>query len=434
MDFVRMPAEILEKILRLCPSEMVPDLTLVCVRFNEVIGDSVKLMENFDVNWRKDKALDMRPLIESTRKYGSVGVFELIGIRPNLAQFIQNHSKTLTTISFNDCAMTSSELQSILYQVKGNLAEFNIYDVNFEVDSEIVPIEMPKLTKLDWMYIRGDGIASIVKIFHGAKIKRFSYEDDWEMSDEEITNFACFLLSQPAITDMNITSNVSLKLFDNRDFANSAPFQLQSFFVWINGNAPDSLTASPQVYTSIMHFLQKQQSSLRTLTLARCLIPPAMVRAVLELELNDLRLVDAKFSSIPDLTNVANTSIEKIFISIQQNISHSTEMGLCSVFRYCRNLRKIRYSCVDITFNMSVTMSYEMPKLDTLEFFRCQLEPFYYSTLKKLKIRSCDIEETTRLVRVNRQLEILHVPSQFRYDGGFIDGINETNVKSIRYV
>lgn len=283
------------------------------------------------------------------------------------------------------------------------------------------------------MYARGDGIASIIKIFQGAKAERLSYEDNWEMSYEDIANFAEFLKSQPTLTDINMTSNVSSKLFANRDFASSAPFKLESFFVWINGNGPDGFVAGPQVYKGISHFIKMQKSSLRTLTLARCNIPARMVRKVIELDLKDVRFVDAKFDGEVDLSGVENHSIEHAFISLHEEMDEPTDMGLSRVFKSCKNLKKIRFSCVEIAFEMSVAMAFDMPNLQTLSFFRCELKPIYYSSLKNLKIRDCDVEEVTRLVRVNRHLETLHVPSSFRFDDDFVRGVDETAVKSIEW-
>jgi len=78
------------------------------------------------------------------------------------------------------------------------------------------------------------------------------------MSDDDIANATEFLMSQPALTFLHITSN-SWKLFVNPDFANSAPFKLQTFSS--RESRPEEPVVGTQFYMGIANFIKKQKST-----------------------------------------------------------------------------------------------------------------------------------------------------------------------------
>lgn len=421
-----MPSEVLEHILKFVPGYEIPDLTLVSKQFNEVISNSVKLMNNFEVQWDRSKDRgDMRPLLKSKRKYRKLNVLEITGIKPCFDRFITNHASTLTSIGFYDCAMTSTELYSILIRVASNLEEIDFCEVNFELDCDVKPIVMPKMKSMEIMYGRGDGYVSILNFFEGSKVEKFSYEDTYELDHEEAETIAAFILSLKDLTFLSLTSDVVLKVFADERFALSVTCQLEQVFLWINGPERNSdEVANDAVYRNICSFLHRQRKTLNILTLARCPVDNTMLSFVLKLDqLKDLRLVHSDFVSSEILAK-PNKTIERLFISMQEIVEVDEETVICNLLENCANIRKLRFSHCHVTFEMSMIIAYKMTHLQKLEMYQCNLEVVSFPSLKKLEILNCDLEDVTKLVRVNRHLKHLWVPFDYRNSTHFMEAVN----------
>lgn len=429
-----MSDEIIEEILLYIPGQEIPDLMVVSKKFSDVIGNSVKLMENFEVQWEKNKERgDMRPLLKSKRKYRKLQVLSVTGINRALHRFFSNHATTLTSIYFHDCAMSSTELRSILTRLAANLKEVNMCEVNFELDCDVEPIKMPQLHEMEIMYGRGDGYISILQFFSGARVKRFQYEDDYEMDPAEVKKFSEVIASFKDLDEISLSSSITQKLFSDSDFANSSKLQLKQIFLWVNGpehqNEP---LANDDVYANLQIFLENHRNTLKTLTLARSTIKDEMMTFLLQFQLKDLRLVYSDFVWRKKI-GVKNLSVKRIFISMQEIIEGDTETAVTDILKSCVSLKTLRFSCVDISFEISMVMAYHMQQLEELELYQCDFIPVTYPKLKKLEVSSCEREDVIRLIRVNRQLQNLLVPSSYRFSARFARAIDEMSVKEIVY-
>jgi F-box domain len=426
--------EILEEILLYIPKHEIPGITLVSKKFNDVISSSVKLMENFEVQWQKNKDLDMRPLLQSNRKYRRLSVIEVAGIKQNLDGFLNDHASTLTSIYFYDCSMTSTELQSILNRVAGQLKELNMCEVNFEVDGEVEAIKLKSLKQMEIMYGHGDGFVSIFPFFAGAQLEVLQYEDNYEMDELEMEEFSKFLIGQTKLKKISLTSNVTQKLFADEKFAKSCRFQCENLFLWING--PEHVEDTPAdevVYTNLIAFIKYQGASLATLTLGRFKITREMLRLLLSLQLHDLRLVSSDFTDTRKI-NVSNKSIKKIFISMLDLVDSETERVLCDILKSCKSVEKLRFSCVDVTFEMALVIAYEMKKLTRLNLYNCHFLPITFPRLSHIEVLSCETRDILRLIRVNRQLTSITVGESFIHSERFRRALDETEVHQVAYI
>lgn len=165
-DFLKLPAEILEKIFLHLPTCQILDIALVCKTFNEVIGSSIKLMNGFHLEFKKSS--DLRIFENSVRKYRSVNIENIQSVKPKLQKFLSDNSSTLTSIGLYDCSFQSSFLHKLLEAVAKNLETISMCEVNFEVDSEVVAVELPRLQYMEIMYGYGEGYSSIMNFFSNA--------------------------------------------------------------------------------------------------------------------------------------------------------------------------------------------------------------------------------------------------------------------------
>ena len=422
--------ETLEQIFLDLPVCMIPELTTVCRKFNEVVSNSVNLMKFMEVQWQKNKSLDMRPLLESTRKFRLISIIEMSRVSPSLQSFLHNHSNTLTCISFNECAMTSSELESVLKSLP-NLVELNMCEVNFEVDSEVSAVDLKELKSMETMYMYGDGLVGVLGFFATAKIERFQYEDNFEMNEEETEKFRDFLMSQQNLKKLSLTSNIAQKLLSDEKFVKLHELKCEDIFLWMNRD--DQEGGQFLQFTQLETFLWSQRNFLKTLTLGRTAIPLETLRHLLSLHLEDIRFVSCTF---PDSRKIAvtNSTVKSMFVSMMETVDTETEKVLCDIMRSCKNVEKLRFSCMDITFEMSLVIAYELKHLTKLKLYNSHLIPVTFPRLTHLEILSSGSREILRLIRVNRSLKSVTVGNSFMFSQKFFRALSETEIEEVIYV
>ncbi|KAG5684998.1 hypothetical protein PVAND_014201 [Polypedilum vanderplanki] len=185
MNICHLPDNILEKIFSEIDYYEVPNLTLVCKRFNDVIGSSSQLMKNLVIFWKKNitKKADLKLLLSSNRKYQIISIKEVVGIEQNLQNVYTKYANSLTEVQFFDCSFKSSELSATLKILQENLREIGMCKVNFEIDSIMKPIGFKKLEDMNMMYFSSNGFCKIFNLFIDCKsLKSLRCEDDCEIS------------------------------------------------------------------------------------------------------------------------------------------------------------------------------------------------------------------------------------------------------------
>jgi F-box-like len=177
MKMDKLPDEIIEIIFTKCCGSL-KNLTLVCKRFCQLIGNSEKLMDNFKVKITKEKLQiennaisNESEIMKSGRKYTNI-LCEGAEFNMNadlILKFIRNHQFTLHTIEFDCFDIKSSELMEMLQMVKDNLRSLNMTWVNLERDIEIEKIDFRKLEVLK---IPGANESHyVLQLFEDANIK-----------------------------------------------------------------------------------------------------------------------------------------------------------------------------------------------------------------------------------------------------------------------
>lgn len=427
----KLPNEVLEKILLFLPGCTIPTLTTVSSQFRDVISGSVKLMNNFEVQWQKNKKLDMRPLLESKRKYRRIHFLEVSGFKASLKKFITSHALTLTSVSFHDCFMTTSDLRNTLVQLAANLEEFNMCGVNIEADCDVEAIEMPKMREMEIMYGQYEGYTSVLPFFSGIKIRRLNYEDDFEMDREEMRKFAAFLTSLNALESLSLTRNVAQSLFASSDFTLSFKSPLKDLHLRVDSHEIRE-SAIAAVYANIRLFLASLPG-LKDLTMARCGIDEEMLNFLLSLKLQKLGLFDNDFGVVNRI-NTVNQTIKRIFLSSLATVDNATESAVCDLLQCCENVKKLQLVHLKVTTEIALTMRYHMPNLEKLVMNKCDFAVFSFPTLKHLEVTKSKKEKVILLVRVNRQLETLKVSENVYHNHRFQQAVsNELSINSIDY-
>jgi hypothetical protein len=157
--------EILEKIFLY--ADKIKELTEVCKKFNDVIGSSALLMDKLVVNWKEVKFNDVKPLLESKRKYRNIRIEE-IGLKMDLVNFLKFHN--LTELSLVNSSLSIFDCELIFKIIKENIVDLKLYDVKIWGEKETVPIDFPKLDTLYLSVVKSDKMSLIFNFFKGADI------------------------------------------------------------------------------------------------------------------------------------------------------------------------------------------------------------------------------------------------------------------------
>lgn len=283
------------------------------------------------------------------------------------------------------------------------------------------------------MYGHGDGFVSILPFFNKSELEKFQYEDDFEMNSSEMEVFTKFLIGQEKLKKLSLTRNVTQLLFANDKFCKSVKFACENIFVWMNGpEQRESPTAGDAAYVNLVEFISTQRNSLKTLTIGRSRINRELLQLLLSLPINDLRLVSPSFVDTFEL-GVTNKTVRKIFISMIEIVDSETESVLCEILRSCKSVEKLRFSCVDVTFEMELVIAYEMKNLARLNLYNCHFMPMTFPKLRHIEILSCQTRDVLRLIRVNRHLMMITVGESLMNSERFQRALDETEIIQVLY-
>lgn len=431
-----LPDEVLEKILLYLPGYDIPELAFVSKRFDEVISRSVKLMDNFEVNWENEygEFVDMSPLLVSKRKYRKLQIIAKEELDLCL-KFVSNNSKTLTKISLFDCTVKSQEIRDMLTSVAENLQEFNMCAMNITNNCDnLEPINMPELNNMEIMYGCDDGYPQILSFFKGSKVTIFNYEDDYEMSADDMKIFATFLLSLKDLKNVSLSSNVTLNLFADDQFSSSVKFSLEKVYMIFYPKEDDPDPVPDIVFAKMLTFLRTQRGTLRTLTLLGCKMDKEIIENLLRMELNDLRLVSSDFGSGFLPIAVKNSTVTRIFISSHEDVGDTAEAFICSILESCVNIKAVDFACVDITFEIALVIAYKMEKFEAMKLYNCTFIPqMSFPSMKSLEFSRCKYSHVVKMIRVNPRLQKLKVPNSYRNKISFQAVIHGMSIDEISY-
>ncbi|KAG5677597.1 hypothetical protein PVAND_007343 [Polypedilum vanderplanki] len=432
MNICDLPDHILEKIFLEIDYDEIFDLTSVCSRFNEVISSSYQLMSSFTVQWKKSmsKQVDLRPLLSSERKYQRIQIEDIVGIKPNLDKFITKHANTLSEVNLFECSFKSSEISAALEVLKDNLHLIGMCEVNFEVDSKIVPIQFKKLNYMEIMYGYGDGYCSIFNMFTGCKtVKNLTYEDNFEVTIAEAQEFSHFLSSLSGLEYLSLSYNVAQKIFLDEDFNQAVQFHLKKLFVSMNPPAHRPSTKAKRIaYEHLLNFLNKQSSSLKDLSVTHSKLTTDRLEFLLSLNVEKLGLVACDFVHRRKIF-VKNSTIKTLFISLNDDEieeNSEEESAVCELIKMCENVKHVHFTCAELNFEIGLAIRNSKSKIEKLTMYRCSFFPMNIPTLKYLDVGGLiDHEEIISLIRLNPQLEELHGPGCLRHFQKFAQAIDE---------
>lgn len=145
------------------------NLTETCKRFYAVIDSSPKLMKLFNLYWETQTDREKEQLAGSKRKFSSICIQNATGFESSFLRFLKNHSSTLTYLDICEFNVLVSEIEALLRAVSGSLEELILNEIKITRDTEVIPIELPKLGFIMYNCGSRDNDVVLFEFFKAAK-------------------------------------------------------------------------------------------------------------------------------------------------------------------------------------------------------------------------------------------------------------------------
>ena len=426
------PEEILELVFLRLPGNDIPDLTIVSPAINDVISNSVLLMKNFEIYWKKVEQ-EPKLTLKSKRKYVNFSIEDTTGATSLLLKFIESHSLTLSSLNFHQCEFERHELVRMMSLVAGSLKTLRMCFVKINGTSsslQCFKIVMPNLVEAK-LY---DGSASFFQIVEAKNLLRLECNDDHEFSSDEATHFIKFLGAIEELNSLDLFANAIKALSENPETCTTMMFKASRIELWLNEDPDDARSLNSQALTSSsIKFLQSQRSSLNDLTLCRCVLNDRDVMQIMSFTIKKLTLSGCEF--IWNRTfKVNNKTIESIIISGTDLDSDQNLHAICDIFTGCHSASSVQFSDNAIPFDLALELVYNMPQLKKLELDNCDFEPINYPTIESMEINYCEVEDIIRLIRINRHLKSLKVDRKCQDSPDFHRALAELANTEVEYI
>lgn len=202
-----LPKELLLEIFTYLPAEDLLSLTLTCHKFNEIISNNSKLLENFEIQFISDYANNEWI---GSRKYtrlfidGSWGIYFLYilkDIGPDIIDLVINCS---------DFAV--AYVKQILLMCE-NLKNLTFYNATDDSDPQDYGYPFVKYD-LDYFYFRGD--IGVFKLFIECTAKELDVRRDYDDESKDVSGLKTFLKAQKNLSDLKMENfDKTSSLFDD---------------------------------------------------------------------------------------------------------------------------------------------------------------------------------------------------------------------------
>jgi F-box domain len=421
MEFNQLSDEVLEQIFLQIPKHHLLNLTLVSPRFNNVISNSMKLLDGFRFRL---KSFEQNP---PSRKYSSVELLYQEDCK-TLEDFMTNHASTIRHMSLyfslfktgSSAAASSKALYEFLQLTADRLESLEVNDY-FDEDlsfNEFPPIKFLNLKSLSFNY----SATSILRVLHNAKLVDIIINTHNQSRSSK--EWAAFFMSQPQLRVLIINGDG----FMNEQTLGNVSFQLKDFEIRTYQDALLTLHMRP----FLEKFLQHQLLSLKDLRLYGFPLSKKILNNILSSQVETVKL-DLKKMIWDGILDTENNSIQRITI---HGCNIDSNFFICQFLRCCSQVYRIKFCDSHITPNMSLLLAYDMPSLEILNFgTNVSTEITSYQTLKCIKIGIIDedplkcIEFALMSTLANKHLEQIAVNPVMRVSDTFQEIITRFGIE-----
>jgi hypothetical protein len=409
--------ELWEKIFEELSGRELLQVFLVCKDFKGIIETSSRLMHKLNLNLTKSKSDGI--ILQSTRKYRNLTVD---GVNENLKAFLCAQSNSIENLRIANCSITTSDVQQLLEPICHIIRELSLCNVKLRANKseEVKGMNFVRLEKLRIMSCYDNTCLDALHLLQTAKLREFVYMSNHHARDE-FESLMRFLISQEELTSFCLASNVAGRLMQSEEFTNEARFRLKTFWVEYDGDN----------HGNLLKFLVKHQQTLKQLSVENLQIASDFINSLSTFnQLSALRLSNCSFK--PNQTYKVNKTVKEL--SLSPSNAASCEKEICSFLSSMQRAEKLNLSSFKITFDVALSVAYNMQCLIHLSLDKCDLNPFSFVNIKRLRFidgKRIDVMQTTL---VNRHVELLELSKDFRDDPDIRDVIDKLEMcKTVKF-
>jgi len=353
MDFL--PKELLLEIFTYLPAEDLLSLSLTCHKFNEIINNNSKLLENFEVQFISDYANNEWI---GSRKYkklfidGSSGIYFLY--------ILKDIGHEIIDLVINGHEFAVAYVKQILLMCE-NVKNLTVYNATNDSDPQDYGYPFIKYD-LDYFYFRGD--IDVFKLFVECTAKELDVRRDYDDESKDVSGLKTFLKNQKDLNDLKIENfDKTSSLFEDESLTSLnfklKNLKLKNFDDYCSYNFWEFLEIHKEslVYLEVCFVNHEAMSPFRKFRNLKTLKMYNMCSDFSELcsiETLYLKDVDGKWSE--KFTNVKN-------LVISQNVEEVVQV---------ENLKK----------------------LDNLKISNCSVPILKIPTVKRLTLKKVELEST----------------------------------------
>ncbi|KAL7013812.1 hypothetical protein ACKWTF_015598 [Chironomus riparius] len=214
-----LPQELLLEIFTYLPAEDLLSLTLTCHKFNEIISNNSKLLENFEIQFISDYANNEWI---GSRKYTRFFIDGFSGIY--FLYILKDIGHDIDTLVINCSEFAVAYVKQMLLMCE-NLKNLTIYNATDDSDPQDYGYPFVKYD-LDYFYFRGD--IDVFKLFVECTAKELDVRRDYDDESKDVSGLKTFLKTQKGLTDLKMENfDKTSSLFDD-DSLVSLQFKLKN--------------------------------------------------------------------------------------------------------------------------------------------------------------------------------------------------------------
>lgn len=409
VDFL--PVELWEKVLEHLTGSQLLDVSLVCKKLYEIIGVSKKLMNKLSLSLtilnveRIDKCLN-----QSKRKYSNLTLDGLTRVSIDLKKLLHHQSRNIASVKISNCTLNPTRVKHLLNPISKTLRNLTLCNVKLMNESQITfQLSFICLQKVCIMACIDNTIVSTLKMICDANICEFFFMSNTDVNVYEASVVMEFLSTQRKIRSLVITGEAAGRLMRLEKFL---PFKLESLCIEF---------ASGSDTEHVSRFLMKHKTSLTSLSLGRMTIDSELIDCLASFnQLRCSRFSECSFK--PNQSFVKNNYVKKVFLS---GISADNEQMICKLLSSMQTVREIYFQSFEVTFNVCLSIAYDMKHLARLTLNKCEINPFTFVNVKRLKFIEGERDDIIKMILVNRQIEMLEIDRTYQHCTDFQDAFNK---------
>lgn len=401
--------ELWEIILDELSGRQLLDVIRVCKTFEEVIGRSSRLMKKFNL-LIKGLNSDDSALLRSQRKYKNLVFDGNSEVNAQLKKFLQVQQENIENVKITSCAIRLTDLVHLIDPVSQHIKVLQLFNVTLLTEeSRKNLILLPSLRKLHIMIRDSNTAINILPMLQESKLSEFLFMSNCGTSDKELEIIAHFLSSQPTLLSLCVAGNAARKMLNVDKFIDNIEFRLKVLYAELDEDA------------KLMEFLTKQMTTLKELNFENMRITSMIINHLANFkELRRLGLWSCSYEQVKSYD--ANFGIGNLSISRVNSIHDETT---CALLRSMKHAEILNLLSFDISFDVALTIAYEMKSLIQLSLEKCSLIPFTFINVKRLKLVDIERGAMIKMMLVNRQIGTLKISLKYKTDEDLQNLVNE---------